>query len=97
MGIYWAVVNYSKKEIVHPAKESANKMPAIVHPENSFGRMVLLLLQYKWNGDEIALIPDSDDTYYDNEYKDVSQNVLDEWQDSYGKMDVDYASWFPKE
>jgi hypothetical protein len=85
MGIYYAVINYTKKEYIYDPADAGVKWGAIFHPEHPMGRLILLQIYGPWAGDEIQLVDDVYGFIFDNDagWKDITKAVVEKWIEAF--------------
>lgn len=75
MGIYYKAVCRRLKQEINPPGN--NKFPGLAHPESDFTGLVLYAMGYRWSGNEVELINDMQDEFYEEKYEDITQEVID--------------------
>lgn len=81
MGIYWAALNEFRKEILYPPDGNADKYPGICHQENVFPQLLVYLMKCRWLGEDVCLVNDMGDEYYDKRYTDITKEVEKEYRE----------------
>ena len=74
MGIYYAAVDTEDETIFYPPGHFATKIPGLYHPNNPFPSMVVMKNTQGYNY-QIW----SDNDYYHLSFKDITQEVYDEY------------------
>jgi len=84
MGTYYMAVDFELNMKIEPPKNFANKIPALYAPDNPFAGMVIMMNS---RGDNFEIINDADsqNVFYCNEFKDITEEVYAEYQKIWGK------------
>lgn len=86
MGIYYQVACDEARERIDPAciNGLGNKFVAIAHPEHPFGQVIIFAMLRRWAGKSVRLAEDyTDDAGY-YEYRDITEDVIREYNHAYG-------------
>ena len=86
MGTYYQIACDELKERIDPGSINnlGVKAKKIAHSEHQFGSVVVFALLTRWKGKNIRLVDDcgNDPGYF--EYKEVTEDVLKEYNEVYG-------------
>lgn len=72
MGIYYSAVDFENKKLIEPPGTFANKFPGIIHPNNPFPGMIVLMNR---RGYKFELVEE----FYEEGYEDITETVYAEY------------------
>jgi hypothetical protein len=89
MGVYYKVVCDELKETISPGRinDLGVKAHAIAYPTHPFGPLVVFTLLTRWTARTCRIISDEqhEDIYYGDEYKDITEKMIGEYNKEYDK------------
>ena len=90
MGLYWAAVDNTTKEYFEAPKGFSIKCPGIYHPRNPFPNMVVMMNS---RGYSFEIENDSylENCYYSGDYKNITEQVFEEFLQTYPDFKEYYA------
>jgi len=87
MGIYYAAIDESAKELIESFDPHSIKFPGICHPSNPFSNMVIMKNAM---GSNFEIVNDVSHDYNDKDYRNITKQTYDEflnyypdWRDHY--------------
>ena len=85
MGIYYAVACDKFKESIDPGaiNNLGIKAGSIAHPNHPLGAVIIFAALYRWQGEPIRVVNDLGDDPGYFEYRDVTKEVLKEYNEYY--------------
>lgn len=85
MGVYYAIVNHTKKEYIYDPNNMGVKWWPLFNPEHPMGRLVLFKIYSSWSKDKLELVNDSGDWWpaNDNEWVDITEKSVAEYIDCF--------------
>ena len=86
MGIYYQIACDELEERIDPGSINnlGVKAKNIANPKHPFGQVVVFVLLTRWEGKSVRLVDDCEDDPGYFEYKDVTEDVLKEYNEVYG-------------
>lgn len=86
MGIYYEAVCDDLKERIDPGNinDLGNKLLSISHPQHPFGQVVVFAMAHRWVGKAARIVDDLGEDYQDLGYKEVTEEVLTDYNKIYG-------------